>query len=113
MSDDSDRNLTLGQTGSGNLTITCAFFFNRAFLVLPEKKETQGLKERRYDVTTMTFAEHLSCSISRNVDVINQLFVSCFLFQGDRGSVGKRGLKGQKGEQGPPGLDQPCPVVRD
>ncbi len=32
--------------------------------------------------------------------------------QGDRGTVGKRGLKGQKGEQGPPGLDQPCPVVR-
>ena len=37
----------------------------------------------------------------------------CLLrFQGDRGTVGKRGLKGQKGEQGPPGLDQPCPVVR-
>lgn len=32
--------------------------------------------------------------------------------QGDRGGQGRRGLKGQKGEQGPPGLDQPCPVVR-
>lgn len=34
------------------------------------------------------------------------------LLQGDRGGQGRRGLKGQKGEQGPPGLDQPCPVVR-
>lgn len=39
--------------------------------------------------------------------------MSVFFWQGDRGAMGKKGTRGQKGEQGPPGLDQPCPVVRE
>lgn len=60
-----------------------------------------------------TFTSHIFVN---HVWWLNSLYhyitdVFCF-FQGERGSLGKRGLKGEKGEQGPPGLDQPCPVVR-
>lgn len=68
-----------------------------------QRREGEGTQGKNIWVFFTQSATHLHANV---VSAITSPL------QGDRGGQGRRGLKGQKGEQGPPGLDQPCPVVR-